>query len=85
MQAIRSFLTNRKVKTIVFSVLTALILIALVLMFIDIRLGLMLWVLASVPSLAIFLLQKQTERDEEVEKVKNEALKAAQDEEEPET
>lgn len=85
MQAIRSFLTNRKVKTIVFSVLTALILIALVLMFIDIRLGLTLWVLASVPSLAIFLLQKQTERDEEVEKVKNEALKAAQDEEEPET
>ena len=81
MSAIRQFLKNRRAKTIVFSILTVFYLAGIISMFFNLQLGVLLWVIAFIPSLAVFLMQKQIERDDEVDKVKNEALKAEDEEE----
>ena len=82
MNLVRKLMTSRKAKTIVFSSLTALYAAGLIAMFFSLALGVLLWAATFIPSLAIFILQKQFERDEEVEKAKNEALKADDDNEE---
>ena len=60
--------------TIVFSVLTAIYLAGLVIVMFNYRLGMVLWAIAFIPSLAVFLVQKQMERDQAVEEVKQQAL-----------
>ena len=80
MISIRSFLKNRKAKTIVFSVLTVMYLAGLIAMFFSLQLGVLLWAAAFIPSLAVFLLQKQVEQDDEIEKAKEEALNAENEE-----
>jgi len=79
MFSIRSILKNRKLKTIVFSVLTAVYILGLIVIMFNFQLGMVLWAAAFIPSLAVFLVQKQLERDEAVEEVKQQALNTDDD------
>ena len=79
MFSIRSILKNRKLKTIVFSVLTAVYILGLIVIMFNFQLGMVLWAAAFIPSLAVFLVQKQLERDEAVEEVKQKALSMEDD------
>ena len=79
MFSIRSILKNRKLKTIVFSVLTAVYILGLIVIMFNFQLGMILWAVAFIPSLAVFLVQKQLERDEAVEEVKQQALNTDDD------
>lgn len=69
---------NKTAKIIVFSILTALYLAALVTLFIDFELGLVLWGIAFVPSLIVFLYTKHRESLKQTEEA--EALKEQEEE-----
>ena len=58
---------NKTAKIIVFSILTVLYLASIITMFFDFGLGLVLWGVALVPSLIVFLIQRHQDsmKDEE--------------------
>ena len=68
-------LSSRKVKTYVFLSLTVLYFLALIAFMFNATLGAILWAAAMIPSIMIFIYQKQAERDEQIRKAGEEAEK----------
>ena len=85
MSSIKSLLKNRKIKTVVFSALTLLYFAGLIAMFMGMPgPGFVMWAAAFIPSLAVFLIQKQIEQEEAIDEIRYKALNTEKEEKEEE-
>ena len=80
MELYRKLIASRKVKTAVFLTLTVLYFFGLIAFFLNPALGTILWAAALIPSIMIYIYQKQMEREEKVRKAEEEAQKSDSDE-----
>ncbi len=80
MEFYRKLIASRKVKTAVFLTLTILYILGIIAFFLNTALGTILWAAALIPSIMIYIYQKQLEREERVRKAEEEALKDDADE-----
>lgn len=81
MEFLRRLISSRKVKTAVLIALTVLYFLGLIAFFFNPALGTILWSAALIPSIMIFIYQKRREREEQVRKAEEEALKEAGEDE----
>ncbi len=75
MNLLTKFLTSRKGKIAILLTLTLLYAAGIVCLFINLHLGVLLWAMATLPSLLIFLHQKRMERIEQLQKAEEEYIK----------
>lgn len=76
MELYRKLIASKKVKTTLFLTLTILYILGIVAFFLNTALGTILWAAALIPSIMIYIYQKQLEREERVRKAEEEAEKA---------
>ena len=79
MELNRKLIASKKVKTAVFLTLTILYFLGLIAFFLSPALGTILWAAALIPSIMIYIYQKQMERDEKIRKAEEEAEKSDSD------
>ena len=79
MELYRKLIASKKVKTAVFLTLTILYFLGLIAFFLSPALGTILWAAALIPSIMIYIYQKQMERDEKIRKAEEEAEKSDSD------
>ncbi len=79
MELYRKLVASKKVKTYVFLVLTILYFAGLIAFFLHPGVGTILWAAAMIPSIMIYIYQKQLEREEKVRKAEEEAEEAGED------
>ncbi len=75
MELYRKLIASKKVKTAVLLTLTILYFLGLIAFFLNPALGTILWAAALIPSIMIYIYQKQLEREENVRKAEEEAAK----------
>lgn len=80
MELYRKLIASKKVKTAVLLTLTILYLLGLIAFFINPALGTIFWAAALIPSIMIYIYQKQLEREESVKKAEEEAENNGSDE-----
>ena len=75
MELYRKLIASKKVKTAVLLTLTILYFLGLIAFFLNPALGTILWAATLIPSIMIYIYQKQLEREENVRKAEEEAAK----------
>ncbi|MBR3929373.1 MAG: hypothetical protein IKJ65_10265 [Clostridia bacterium] len=75
MEFYRKLVASKKIKTAVLLTLTILYLLGLIAFFLHPGVGTILWAAALIPSIMIYIYQKQLEREESVRKAEEEAEK----------
>ena len=75
MELYRKLIASQKVKTAVLLTLTILYFLGVIAFFLNAALGTILWAAALIPSIMIYIYQKQLEREERVQKAMEEAEK----------
>ena len=75
MELYRKLIASKKAKTAVLLTLTILYFLGLIAFFLNPALGTILWAAALIPSIMIYIYQKQLEREENVRKAEEEAAK----------
>lgn len=75
MELYRKICASKKVKTAVLLTVTILYLLGLAAFFFHPGVGTVLWAAALIPSIMIFIYQKQMEREESIQKAEEEAEK----------
>ncbi len=75
MELYRKLIASKKVKTAVLLTLTILYFLGLIAFFLNPALGTILWAAALIPSIMIYIYQKQLEREENIRKAEEEAAK----------
>lgn len=75
MELYRKLIASKKVKTALFLTLTVLYILGIAAFFMNTALGTILWAAALIPSIMIYIYQKQLEREERVRKAEEEAEK----------
>ena len=76
MNLIKKLIASKKVKTAVLLTLTVLYFLGLIAFFMNPALGTLLWAAALIPSIMIYIYQKQAERDEKMRKAEEEVEKS---------
>lgn len=79
MELYRKITASKKVKTAVLLSVTILYFLGLIAFFLNSALGTILWAAALIPSIMIYIYQKQLEREESIRKAEAEAQKAEED------
>ena len=82
MELYRKLTASKKVKTAVLLTLTILYFLGMIAFFFSPALGTILWAAALIPSIMIYIYQKQLEREESIRKAEEEAEKEAEKDEE---
>ena len=80
MELYKKITASKKVKTAVLLSVTILYFLGLLAFFKNTALGTILWAAALIPSILIYIYEKQAEREESVRKAEEEAQKAAEEE-----
>lgn len=79
MELYKKITASKKVKTAVLLSVTILYFLGLIAFFKNTALGTILWAAALIPSIMIYIYQKQLEREEGIRKAEAEAQKAEED------
>lgn len=82
MNALARFLTSQKGKNIIFLILSVLYIAGVICLFIDLRLGVIFWAAAMLPSLMIYIHQKRQESILSLHKAQDESAEDGEEEKE---